>query len=289
VRILIAIAVLVGLVGMAAVLAFGIYWATSFSRYSERAVRGFRMQPSKDEPIGVDDALADLAADVRRQESAARRLALTPVDRKNQAKVTHALEPLLLDPSDSVRDAAVDALVAWAGRDNVPALVGLLKREFIHVDEPGGMQERGKAMEILGRLKDPRAASALAPYLGSAIDGDTAFQALQTIGPAAETEVVKYCNDTFVPKQRDARRLLWQFRTKPSVILNQTLRDLQNKERRREALEYLEEMPPIEERRDEVVRAIRPYLQDQDPGSGDAGRAIQHWTARENPNIVPDR
>ena len=92
------------------------------------------------------------------RRKAAETLSKKKVPDEHQEKIAKALDPLLADPDDGVRDMATQALKIWATEDNVPSLAKLVMDE-------NNVFARARAMETLGRLKDKRGAEAVAASL----------------------------------------------------------------------------------------------------------------------------
>jgi predicted Zn finger-like uncharacterized protein len=96
-------------------------------------------------------------------------------------EVTRAVEPLLHDPDFGVRHSALRAFCAWAGKENVPTLLNMLKNK----------DTRRDAVLTLGRLRDERAVEPLADCLEDFFVRHDAGVALKGYGPAAEGALVK--------------------------------------------------------------------------------------------------
>jgi hypothetical protein len=94
-------------------------------------------------------------------------------------EVADVLDDYLAEKNYSARVSALRAARTWATRQNEPALVRLL-------DPSESESIRRKALEILGKLGDPRAAAAIAGRLKDRSDRAAAASALCALGPAAE-------------------------------------------------------------------------------------------------------
>jgi HEAT repeat protein len=234
-------------------------------------------------PKTVRDAIADLqSADPNRKRQGADWLAKTPVNAAEQPQVARALEPLLNDFDPSVKSAAANALATWATVENVPALVRCV--------ESNDRQASDAATRALVRLKDQRAAAALAAQLPDWGRRNTAAAALQSIGRACEGEVVKYA---FHPDQgtRDqALRLLRGYGTKDDVILTQATVELKSNDvnRRNSAAAWLATAPVDAGQREKVAVALNAPLRDgNDNVRQNAIKAARVWaTATNVPTLV---
>src|SRR5205807_1604974 len=96
------------------------------------------------------------------------------------------------------RAEALKALATWATKDNVPGLAMLLGQDNV---------PRADIIRVLARLKDDRAAEALAARLPTG-DRQLAASALREIGPGAEKAVLAYLNHADNGASTEARKLL---------------------------------------------------------------------------------
>ena len=96
-----------------------------------------------------------------------------------------------------------EAYFRWATTDNVPTIAAIVA----HRDFGTNQQLRPLlAVEALGRLKDPRAVDALLICAAwKAREGDAAKKALQAIGPAGHSALIKHTNDLSFPLRQDGR------------------------------------------------------------------------------------
>ena len=108
-------------------------------------------------PLSDDEARKLLAA-LKNDKS--RRDAVQALIKKkepdgHQDQVARALNPLLGDRDDGIKQAAAEALKTWGTKENVPGLVKLvLDQDNVFI--------RARAMEALGQLQDKRGAEAVA-------------------------------------------------------------------------------------------------------------------------------
>lgn len=114
------------------------------------------------DPAALTDVMALLAdsdSKVRgRAAQTAADLAEQSADPADKARTTQALQALLADGKDSVREDAVDALRDIGGKEAVPGLVRALQDKDMNVQE--------RAIEGLGRSGDPSAVGSLRQAYG---------------------------------------------------------------------------------------------------------------------------
>jgi HEAT repeat protein len=148
-----------------------------------------------------------------------------------RAETAATLVALLDDREPSIRVEAARALVAWATPESADALLNLLGSDSADL--------RHAAMDALARLGDKRAVPMIARHL---LDGDRshATRALQTLGPAAEPEVVRYLQHRDGAVRVAACRVLQVAGTRKSIsALRMTTAD-RNREVARAALDALD-------------------------------------------------
>src|SRR5439155_26114334 len=167
-----------------------------------------------------------------------------------QAAVAQTLEPFLDDRQ--VRDHAAKALVVWATKDSVPALIRAL-------DSDSGSVKQS-AMDAIAKLKDARAAAPLAKRLKDFFDRASASKALLALGSVAEKDVVKYAFDSDRGTQTEARKLLDNYQTKNGVYVTQAIEDLKSGDNghRQQAADWLEKAPVEETQQNDVAKALEP-------------------------------
>jgi HEAT repeat protein len=203
----------------------------------------------------------------------------TPEDGQRAAVAT-ALEPACRDGSTADREAAARALVRWAGKEQVPALIRLLDERADAV--------RGLALDALGSLRDERAAGPLAGRLAVDADRQRAAAALEALGAPAEKEVLPYLFDADPGARAEARRLLRQYGTREDELLTRALAELKGPDgvHRQAAAEWLAQATPVDARRADVFKALEPLLTDQTASAREpAGKALARWASKEQ---VPD-
>jgi hypothetical protein len=163
-------------------------------------------------------ALKDLRSDApaRRREAAQRLEQAEPKKRRSEA--ARALAALLDDRDWGTRHAAARALAFWAVRDTVPALIRVLADQDYFI--------RQAALDALERLKDPRAAKAVARRLPELSDRGKASQVLQAMGPAAAEAVARYLPHEDLWTRFEACKILKTIGTKAQVpALKQASKD----------------------------------------------------------------
>ena len=115
-----------------------------------------------------------------------------------RAEIAQALEELTRDQGLFARAAAARALGPWGTRDSVNAIIPLLEDKEHAV--------RWAALEVLGQIKDARAAAPVARLLKR--DLHFASRSLQAMGPGAAAAVVPYLKDPEWTVRLEACRVL---------------------------------------------------------------------------------
>jgi HEAT repeat protein len=165
------------------------------------------------ESVELEQAYLDLkSGDPGRRNGAVDVLARTKFDPERQPEVAATLEQVVRDPqAGRHRGVAAKALEVWGTKDNAPALIDLLKEE-------NNRDGRREAIQTLAKLKDERAAEAIAAILPSAFERGDAAKALKDIGPAAEKAVFPYLSHQEKIVRLEAVRILQAIGTRLSVI-----------------------------------------------------------------------
>lgn len=172
--------------------------------------------PTKEE---VAQALSDLkAADKRTRSAAADRLAkcYAPLPDKRE-EVAKSLESIAVDSDFWPAAAALKALAIWAGPENVKGLAAYLEQK--------GDMRRRNVITLLGKLKDPASAKALASCLSVQLDRHPAAAALKAIGPPAEKALIGMLDNKDNWAVREACEILKEIGTKESIEPLQKLVD----------------------------------------------------------------
>ena len=235
----------------------------------------------------VEEALKGLRSNAAlARKDACLWLADAPPDPARKGEVARALNPLLAAPeNEHVRKAAVAACKAWATADNVPGLVAFLdkNRENLHT-----LEQRAAAMHTLARLKDGRAAEALAREVPDFHAGEQARAALREFGPAAEKAVARllfHPNDPFGKVADAARDVLRGYGTADETVLDVALEELKGTDdaRRAATLEWLAKAAPVPAKMGEVAGPLTVCLQGgSDKVAKAAAGAARAWATADN-------
>jgi HEAT repeat protein len=227
-------------------------------------------------PQTLEEALARLQdPDAKTKRDGLDFIRKTPVDAGRRSEVAKAIDPLLTDPD--LRETAAQSLASWATKENVPSLIKLLAIEQGNAWRP--------AIDILGKLKDERAAESLAKSLTNFFRRGPAQNALQTLGPVAEPEVVKYLHHKDNGVRQVVDTLLRGYNTKDSVRLDQTIADLgaAEVETRQAAAEDLTRTKLDKNKQAEVSQALDKLLTDSDARVRQTtARALKVWATNVN-------
>jgi predicted Zn finger-like uncharacterized protein len=250
-------------------------------------------------PAGIqnlDDALAALKEKDRwRQDKALDWLKTAPPDASRRADVIAAIEPLVRERKGSGTATDLDALVAWGGKDSLPALV-----EALHAAGANDWVRSPAVIRALGTLRDPKAAPALVKEWRVGGPQDTAW-ALKQIGPAAEKDVLPAIDHPDDQVRAAARDVIRSYATREEVIAGQALTDLAGQDwgRRGAAASWLAEAAPNDGLRPKVVKGLDGVLTDalalddmalRDAGAGKGPRwaaglaadALVKWSGKDD-------
>jgi hypothetical protein len=179
----------------------------------EKEARGLARLLKISDERQLDQTLADVAdSQISRSRAALHRLAQIRPDDASRAKVSKALNTTLLDPSRGLSDESLNALRVWASGENIDTLVNMLGPY-----DKAGMGRSARVIEFLGALKDPRAASALAPGLDHGRERSLVSMAMKTIGPGVQDVVVPYLDFINPATRIEACRILGEIGTSKSL------------------------------------------------------------------------
>ncbi len=179
----------------------------------EKEARGLARLLKISDERQLDQTLTDVAASqISRSRAALHRLAQIRPDDASRAKVSKALNTTLLDPSRGLSDESLNALRVWASKENIDTLVNMLGPY-----DKAGMGRSARVIEFIGALKDPRAASALAPGLDHGRERSLVSKALKTIGPGVQDVVVPYLDFINPATHIEACRILGEIGTTKSL------------------------------------------------------------------------
>jgi 3-dehydroshikimate dehydratase len=117
--------------------------------------------------------------------------------------------PWLINRELMVRQEAAAILKEIATEESVPALIEALNDDWVFTQKA--------VLEALGRLKDERAAPALAELLGALQHRAEASRILKEIGPPAEQAVLKQLNHSDLFVRREVCAILAAIGTQKSV------------------------------------------------------------------------
>jgi hypothetical protein len=153
------------------------------------------------QPFSDDEAREIVAAlkNAKSRRDAVQMLTKKKQPDEHQEQIARALNPLLADRDDGIKQAAAEALKIWGTELNVPGLVKL-------VVEQDNVFIRARAMEALGQLKDKRGAEAVA-LLFVTSRGD-ARKSLEQMGSVAEPYVLPFLDNPDEGVRSDACRVL---------------------------------------------------------------------------------
>jgi predicted Zn finger-like uncharacterized protein len=231
----------------------------------------------------VDEALNGLRSPVEdERKKGAEWLQRAPVDPAQRGDVSRQLEANLSDNNEDVAEAAAKALVPWATKDNVPELIRRVE------DQTFGFRAgklRPHAIAALARLKDARAAPALAARLSDNEFRERAREALIAIGPGGEAAVRGQLTSNKKEVRDAAVAILGTYGVKENFALTQALADLRATDHRRKdaAAATILAQPIDEKRRGEVLQALEAAMQDRSPfGGTEVIRAYAAWGTKEN-------
>jgi S1-C subfamily serine protease len=171
------------------------------------AAKQARPAPPAGPTQDVDSLIRDIRSDDPfRVRTALARLSMSdPGDRRDE--VAALLAEKLAGSDLFAKTMAARGLAKWATAEQLPALL-----EAVQDDNSG---VRGFLIEALGRVKDERAAEAVASaYGGNRIQ---ARQALKQLGPVAEPAVLKLLEDKEWSIRMDACDILGEIGTEKSV------------------------------------------------------------------------
>lgn len=174
-------------------------------------------KPLEDDTL--DALINDLkSGDDRRVRDAQAKLEKADPSRR-RFEVARLLEQQLDNKDNFSRQRAMNALVVWSDTENVPRLLAALDDTFFTV--------RWGALEALTRLKDPRAAQAIADRYSK--DRIKAAAALRGLGSIAEEATASLLADKEWSIRNDACSILNDIGTEKSMaVLDETARGDEN-------------------------------------------------------------
>jgi HEAT repeat protein len=132
-------------------------------------------------------------------------------DHPRRAEAARDIARLMQEGGVSEKREAAAALAKWATRDEVPALLDILK------EKTQSIGTRPAAMKALARLRDERATATLAEMLASPFESKEAVAALVAIGPLVEGEVLPYLEHDRYTAKAAACQVLKEVGTRKSL------------------------------------------------------------------------
>jgi HEAT repeat protein len=132
-------------------------------------------------------------------------------DHPRQAEAAREMARRMQEGNVFEKREAATALAKWATRDEVAALIEILR------EKSAGIGTRPAAMKALARLRDERAAAPLAEMLASPFESKEAVKALVAIGPLAEAEVLPYLEHERYQAKTAACEVLKEVGTRKSL------------------------------------------------------------------------
>jgi HEAT repeat protein len=236
---------------------------------AKKLLAGYGTQPAALARQSAEDVQANQPD---RQRLAADWLAQQPIDESARPEVAAALNKPLASVDNGVRDAAMRAIAVWGTAENVPPLLDLLNAS------PQATGVTRLAIKVLGKLKDPRAAAALAKRIVNGGERADLEQALVAIGAPAKPEVEKYRDNPDRGVRDEAVKILSMLGG-GNVTLEQLVLDLKaGGARAQEACRKLARMPVDSGKQKDVSQALEKALKDTELQTRiEAVRALGVW------------
>ncbi len=215
--------------------------------------------PPVEEPMTLARALEELkTAPPREMRPLLRFLQDAPVAEEHRAAVVVALQPLLNDVEAG--NMAFDAFETWAGKEQVPVLIEILRI--------APTSQRGiKCMNLLSRMGDARAAEPLAECLSQFHILRHAQAALAALGGIAKPAVLPYYHHENGSARNAARELLRGYKATEEEMFAETIKALENGSvgARHSALSDLAKATLTPEQQAAAARAMRSLVTNDDP------------------------
>src|SRR5262249_20865095 len=142
-------------------------------------------------------------------------------------EVARLLAGRLDDLSPRADAQTLQALRLWATKDCLPQLVS-----FAHREDRAGVNSPA-LLDVLSRFPDPTVAEAIAHRLEDPAHRDRAAQALEKLGPAPASAVLRYVDDPDPGVRKAARHAAEQLNIPADQRLAQTLADVADARKRR--------------------------------------------------------
>jgi HEAT repeat protein len=238
------------------------------------------------QPSVVDQKLKDLkSSDAKASTDALQWFADNDPQNEHRPQVTAALETLLFDGDVHKRlnpDLVLRVYLGWVNRDNVPAMIRMVQNPTL----PGwGAQQTGQVMDALGKMKDERAAPALAAKLPHAALHDQAVNALTVLGPKAAPDVMDYVFDNDPQTRQRAVQVLDSYGVGPKTIAAEARARLQSSQsdvQESGLVWFLENGPSDDVSRTESAKLLAHLLNGPSPKIADQALvALKSWATKE--------
>jgi hypothetical protein len=220
-----------------------------------------RIQLNPNDPAEAAKALAMLPKGGEDFKDACRWLRQADVNNPSRDEIARQLDKLVeAQKQAQFRHADFfEAYFRWATKDNVDSLIKMVEDTRFGGDP---MNHRHRAMETLGKLKEPRAAELILQRIADVHDRHAATKGLELMGDAAQPTLAKHMNDANRDLRRTARELLQRQNALRDALITQTIADLNDADLkvREAAVEWLAQGPVDEQRRKDVARALDPLI-----------------------------
>jgi HEAT repeat protein len=247
-------------------------------------------QPAVTATAPVDEYAPILAAlhstDVKRIRRALETLGKLPRDDDRAGEISKQIERFFASRDPLLKMAARGALEEWCTLENGPFFIKIIERHARGDARRAEGTDQDFAMQILTRIKDPNAVAPIATLLTHFFDRKAAGEALIAFGPElAQAEVLKYANHKDADVAMAARKILEEFKTSPSLLLERNVADLKSTsaDKRLWAAQAIEKMEVVPARRKEVAAALGPLLADKYAWPAHAAAAaLVKWGVAEN-------
>jgi predicted Zn finger-like uncharacterized protein len=233
----------------------------------QNAARGLLVFYGTKDTLKLKQVADDLKGDDRNRRNVAfDYLAKNPVVASERATIALAMNAGL--ETSEVSDGAMTAIEKWATADNVPPLIKAIDDDrFPH---------KKRAMLVLGKLKDVRAAEPLAAKLTTG-DRRDAADALIALGPIGKPAVEKYATNPDKGVQKEVDRVLSSYGADTSGLgITRLLTELESPDggRRAGAVRQLTTMKVDPKEQAKVYKALEKVAED------DMDRGIQELAVK---------
>lgn len=241
------------------------------------------------EALLLDRYVADLnSADTAKVRDAAGALSGMSVNAAQRQRVAKALESALPGAS-SYKDDVLKALKTWGGAENVPAVSLQLSDNSSSV--------RDAALDALIAINDLSAAASIAEHLDSDSSfsaskefADRAAAALKRMGPEVKPYVLKQLHSGEGQTRDRVRRLLGDLGVPPVELYEQTLTDLKNfdEKRKTSAVEWLATAEVEPTYRSAIASELAAVAAQESSYTltREASKALARWATKEQAPLL---